>query len=358
MKVLLIGEASGTHQNLKKGLASLGHDTVHMVINERGRLGRSHAGGFVPNYNNIFSGVSRNISPFYKIRKLENFDVINFSNSISAVSGTYTKYLDLPLLKSKANLLSYYALACDELGIVRKSSVLPYSPCATCLSSGELMGRDCAMHMNPMYSKSVKRIEKYFDVGACSMIEYDHVSTYFDSFKHIPLPVDVDNIEFQPISRKSKLTIVHTPSRRGFKGTAVVEEAIKALMRQRDDFEFEIIHGLPYKEYMSVIKKADIIVDQVYSQSPGMNALEMIAAGKVVLTGATTLGKSYFPFMKEFPGINADPDSDILKNTLSDILDKKDMHINFSEKNCEYIKKNHSPEVVAREFLDLWAAGQ
>lgn len=357
MEILLIGEASGVHHNLKKGLLELGHDVEHKILYGSAQ-GRSNDGSFAPISKGIIGGIKRNISPLVTANSLKQYDVINFINTITAVHGQYTKYLDLPILNRKAKKLSYYALGCDELGLIRRSHLnFAYSPCSTCLSSGEMLGRDCENKLNPIYDKSIERAEKYLDVGASSMIDYDHVSDIFKDkpFSRIPLPIDTETINFNPAKKNKKITIAHSPTRRGFKGTDAVLKAMSILNNQRNDYEFIIIEGLPFKEYIEVMKNVDIVIDQVYSQSPGMNALEMLAAGKIVFTGATELGKSYFDFMQDFPGFDASPDPIKLANKLSEILDSQHMFAEWSEYGREYIEENHNCITVANQFVSLWS---
>lgn len=356
MKILLIGEASGVHYNLKKGLLNLGHDAKHMILYGAAQ-GRANDGSFSPEGTGIIGGIKRNIFPLITAKNLEHYDIINFVNTITAVHGQYTKYFDLPILSKKANKISYYSVGCDQLGLIRRSNLkFDYSPCATCLSSGEGLGVDCEKILNPIYDKSVKRADKFFDVAASGMIEYDHVSDIFKDkfFARIPLPIDIEKIKFNSVKKTKKITIAHTPTRRGFKGTDVVLEAMKILKKQRQDFDFIIVEKLSFQEYVKVMENVDIVIDQVYSQSPGMNALEMIAAGKIVLTGATDLGKSYFDFMQNFPGFDASPNPIQLANKISEILDNKNMFTVWAESGREYIKINHNCTTVANQFVSLW----
>jgi hypothetical protein len=357
LKILLIGEASGVHYNLKRGLLDLGHDVKHMILYGASQ-GRSYDGSFSPVGAGVVGGVKRNLLPLIMAGRLDNYDAINFVNTITAVHGQHTKYLDLPILRNKSKVLSYYSVGCDQLGLVRRSTRdLPYSPCSTCLSSGESLGRDCENKLNPIYEKSVERAKKYLSVAASGMIEYDHVSDFFKDkkFSRIPLPVDVERINYNPAKNSKKILIAHTPTRRGFKGTSIVLEAMEILKSQRDDFEFIVVENLTYQDYVAVMQTVDIVIDQVYSQSPGMNALEMIAAGKIVFTGATDLGMSYFGFMENFPGFDASPDPVQLAKSISLTLDKKNMFSQWSESGREYINCNHNCLTVAEQFVSLWS---
>ena len=353
MKVLLVGEASGVHRNLKKGLlahgvrAEIGMPTAWPQYPYHDFL-------FAPNWEGALGGIARNVAPFAKIASMPRFDVINFSNTITSVGGKFSKYLDLPLMRRKGRVLSYYAVGCDEIGLVRHNAELPYRPCATCLASGEQLGRDCEKVFNPIYAKSRERVRRNFDFGASSMMEYSHNADLFPTFSAIRLPIDIEPIAFHPATNQRRTRIIHTPTRRGFKGTDQVLRAINQLGLLRDDFEFRVIEGLSYRAYLEAIRDADIVVDQIYSQSAGMNALELMAAGKIVLTGATELGRKYYHDESASPAFNASPDPAVLAKTLSSILDRKPKFSTLAVRGRRFVEQWHDPALIAGQFISGW----
>jgi hypothetical protein len=353
--VLLVGEASGVHRNLAKGLRTLGIDVKHMVQSDAPSW-KWYDDVFAHNKPGWKGGVARNLEPFLTIARLPKFDVISFTNTITSVHGLYTRYLDLPLIRRKAALMSYYALGCDEIGLIRRNDKLPYSPCAGCLKYDTTLGEDCEKSLNPRWDKSNAIAKRYFDFGASSMMEYDHTSALFaeGAFARIPFPVDIDKIAFTPAQDRLRPLVVHTPTRRGFKGTEFVLEAVEKLRLVRDDFDFRIIEGLSYDDYVRSIVDADVVIDQIFSQSPGMNGLEMMAAGKVVMTGATEIGKSFTPAMARIPAFDASPDPYILARDLGAVLDRKNEFPDLAKAGRDYVAEVHDPVRIAGIFLDNW----
>lgn len=354
MRVLLIGEASGVHRNLKRGLTRLGIE-CRFLTHTTAFPWEENDDVFAPRSRGMAGGFVRNLAPLLKIARLERYDVISFAQSLSTILGRFTRYADLPLLRRKARVLSYYATGCDELGIIRRNPDLPYRPCTSCLASGDAYSRGCEVERNPIYEQSMDRARRLFDFGASSMVEYGHVEPLFPLFRRIPLPVDSGDIAFTPARDRPRPSIVHTPTRRGFKGTATVLEAIERLRRARDDFEFQVVEGLSYPEYLERMRNADIVIDQVYSQSPGMNALEMMAAGKVVMTGATELGLAYHGFTEPGP-FDASPDPGQLAAGLGRLLDRKAELPELGATGRRFVERYHSPETIARKFVEGWEA--
>lgn len=355
MKVLLVGEASGVHRNLKKGLVRLGADCT-LITQSSSTSWKWYDDTFSPHYEGALGGIARNVAPFKKILGLSHYDVINYVNTITAVHGTITKYYDLPLMRRKTSLMSYYALGCDEIGLLRRNETLTYSPCTGCLSSKDTLSRDCEGFLNKQFDISQQRVRKYFDFGSSSVAEYGHVEPLFeDRFARIQFPVDAELIAFEPAGRNRIPKIVHTPTRRGFKGTPVVLEAMELLKARRKDYEFAVIEGLEYAEYLRTMATTDIVIDQVYSHSPGMNALEMLASGKIVLTGASELGRSYYPFMNDCPVFDAPPNPAELADQLSHLLDRQKEFSQLAERGRNFVLTHHSPYLVAEKFHKAWS---
>ena len=354
MRILLIGEASGVHRNLKKGLREHGVKVLH-IVQSAGSIWKSYDQALAPDWTGTMGGIARNVAPFVKIAGLPRFDVANFINTITAVHGLWTRYWDIPLIRRKVRVMSYYALGCDEIGLIRHNPGLPYRPCETCLASGEVLGRDCAELLNPRFEQSQELARRYFDFGSASMVEYGHTEELFPGrFRRIPFPVDTEAIAFHPARNRPKPVIVHTPTRRGFKGTDIVLKAMNLLAARRSDFEFRIVEGLSYADYLAAMCDADVVIDQVFSQSSGINGLEMMAAGKVMLTGSTPLGRAYFPFGDESPAIDAPPDAARLAETLSAVLDRKAEFPAIADASRAYVLKHHDPAQVAGQFLAGW----
>ena len=114
MNILLIREANGVHYNLIKGLLKLGYYVKHMIFYGTSQ-GRVNDGSFAPQGKGIIGYIRHNMSQLITFNGLKQYYVINFINTITAVYGQYSRYLDLHILSKKAKRLSYYALGCDEL---------------------------------------------------------------------------------------------------------------------------------------------------------------------------------------------------------------------------------------------------
>jgi len=354
MKVLLVGDACGVHESLHYGLMELGVDSKLLLLSP----------------TSVQPLVTRNIELFYpnkwlrplfamgKVLLLDHYDVISFTHRISFIHRpTWLRYFDLSILRKKADVLSYLALGCDELALIKYNDQLkPYKICDGC-EKGDNAFFGCIKYARPLHPIAQKKLNEYFDVAMITGPEYKNIESFFSPTHLIPFPYRWDNVEWNPADFKKKAPlIVHSPTRKLFKGSDQVEKAISILKSRNVNFTYKLVTGLPYHEYIQIMKDADIVIDQVWSHMPGMNALAMLAMGKVVFSGNTQLGGQLCPWQKACPVINADPDpcklADSLEHILNNWSDLKELPLH----GLEYVKKIHDPVKVARQYLKCWEA--
>ena len=113
--------------------------------------------------------------------------------------------------------------------------------------------------------------------------------------------------------------------------------------------------NIPFYEYRKLLSSCDILVDQLYSYTPAMNALEAMSRGIVVISGGE---EDYYRFIGENklrPIINLRPMQDeenykILETTL---LDPNRLY-EMKQESIDFVNKYHDAENIANEYLNLW----
>jgi hypothetical protein len=217
------------------------------------------------------------------------------------------------------------------------------------------MGRSCETAILSERTRAL-RFAEFIRYTITPCYEYDHAHVSFPNAIHrrIPLPICTSSIPFLPARTSRPPRIFHAPSRRGFKGTPVILEAIEILRGEGVPFEFRVVEGLPFAEYMACISEADIHIDQVLSKSAGMAALESLCMGKIVISGNSSEARAYFPFSDESPVIQGSSDPQQLAGVLRDVLNRRDDFESMAHHGRSFVEAHHDHVKVAALFADLW----
>lgn len=355
MKIALINEACGVMQNLRDGLWAFGHEVLGVSTQSETNHRRyaDYELGFPT--GGLFGKAARCITPLWRLKKIQDYDVIQFIYQASAIPSWPTRYLDLALLKRKGAKLGYYGIGCDEVSLIRAN---PESgdrkPCPTCIAYDEI-GKRCEKSVLSFRPRA-GHYAHLFDYCVSSSVDYKHCHDFFPNAAHarIPLPVNVDKLPFIPACSKRPTKIIHAPTSMGFKGTHAILSALEIVQTKRKDFEFQIVQGLPYAEYIKVLSECDVYIDQVHSHGVGMAALENLAMGKIVLSGNSSQYKEWMPFANQSPIIHAPNSPEDLAITLLNVLDQRIEFERLSIEGRNYVDTNHGHLVVASQFLAHW----
>jgi glycosyltransferase involved in cell wall biosynthesis len=93
--------------------------------------------------------------------------------------------------------------------------------------------------------------------------------------------VDIHGIVPEPPRAGGRPLIVHAPSDPGIKGTQQILAALERL-RDRFDFDVEVVTGVSHEAAMAAYRRADIGIDQIHAGWYGGFAVELMAMGKPV----------------------------------------------------------------------------
>lgn len=354
MKILLVNEASGLSRNLKSGFIRLGHEVTTAIAGGATHQGRETDYYFGTDGNGPASKVMRNIAPLWKIRGFKDFDVVNYILGITAFSGRLIRHRDVQYFKRHGVRLSYYGLGCDEISLLRVRPDAAELACAECMQK-DILGQQCADGILSLRDGTSK-YAPFFDYCTTTIWEYSHAHDFFPNAKHarIAPPLDASQFEFLPATPKAKPLIVHAPTRRGFKGTEFILRAIERLGGLTDRFEFRLIEGVSFAECTSIMKQADVIIDQALMKTAGYVGLEAMAMGKIVVAGNDPEARAYYEFGDELPVIPVSRDPERLATTLLDVLENQDRFPDLAARGRAYVENHHDPVKIAGQFIDLW----
>jgi len=376
VNILLIGEYSRLHNSLKEGLQALGH---HVVLVSSGDQFKNYPSDIsirpVLSTHYLLISLRKVLFRLFKYdiattekgvrfwmnkSKFKGFDVVQLINEYPIETHlAWEKKLLYFIFKNNEKT---FLLACGDDFVTNSyylSGKMRYS-----ILSPYLADKSKAK----TYKYSLKYVTKPFqdlhnfvfdNIKGVIASDIDYAIPYKNESKFIgliPNPINYDKIEFKPIVIKDKIIIFHGINRMNYlkKGNNLIDEALAIIQSKYYD-KVEIIRAesLPYFEYIKVYDKAHIIMDQVYAFDQGYNALEAMAKGKVVCTGAELEFEKFYQ-LEEKVAVNLLPDVNEIVKTLEKLINNPEELITIGKRARLFIEKHHNYKKVAQQYLDVF----
>ena len=124
--------------------------------------------------------------------------------------------------------------------------------------------------------------------------------------------------------------------------------------KHSDKVEIIRTENIPYNEYIKLYNKCHILLDQVYAYDQGYNALEAMAKGKVVFSGAEREWLEYYNLEEDTVAINALPDEYKIAEKLEWLILNPKTIENISKNARAFIEKEHNYISISSKYLNTW----
>ena len=167
--------------------------------------------------------------------------------------------------------------------------------------------------------------------------------------------MNTETIKYKENNIYNKIVIFHGMNRYGVKGTKYIKDAFNILKNKYpNNLELILNDRMPLEEYLKVLDKANVVIDQTSSYSVGLNGLYALAKGKVVLGGAEPEAQKSLG-VNTSPVINIKPSSESIVNEIEKLLKNKNKIKELGYLSRKYVENVHSHIGVSKKFLDTWA---
>ena len=214
---------------------------------------------------------------------------------------------------------------------------------------------------NPTFyhNKDLRQWEDYLlkKVDGYIPIWYEYAEPYrkYESIrKTIRIPINVKQFEYKPNIVKDKIVFYHGVTR-PCKGTRFIRPAFEKMQKSYGDkAEFICAEKLPFTEYMKVVERTNIIVDDANSYSIAMNGLFSLLKGKLIMGGAEPIANKELGIDGVNPVFNICPDVDQICSVIEDIIRRKDEIEELGLKGRQFVEKYHDYVDIAQEYVTLW----
>lgn len=372
MRILLLGEYSNVHATLAAGLRQLGH-MVTVVSN----------GDFWKNYprdidvsrkKGRWGGVQLMLKIASILPQLRGYDIVQLINPM------FFELKDeriLPIYKylrkhNKKIVLGAFGM--DYYWVHENITRMPlrYSD----FNNGKTLRKDpeATVYIKDWIdtSKGILNQEIANDCDAIVAGLYEYWATYQPLFPtkttFIPFPIKPKETGLNPIDSKEaslsngcktplKIFIGINKARSAYKGTDIMLRAAQDIATQYSDkVQLTVAESLPFNEYVKAMNEADVILDQLYSYTPAMNALEAMSRGIIVVGGGEPENYDILHEQELRPIVNVEPNYDSVYHQLEHLVLHPEIIPTLKHQSIEYIRRHHDYLKVAEQYLRLYTS--
>ena len=166
--------------------------------------------------------------------------------------------------------------------------------------------------------------------------------------------VDVEHFTPRPPRLTGPIRIVHAPTEPTLKGTAAIEQAVRALSRHWP-IEWTLLTGQSHATTLATLASADLVIDQMLLGWYGGLSVEAMALGKPVVCflRERDLARIPKPMRQALPIMNADPTT--LAARLEDCFQRRETWLDWSARSRAFVLDWHHPRRIAAAMLDAYA---
>lgn len=361
MKILLLGDYSAVHKNLKEGLLELGYDVI-LASDGDGKknipgkdfpLTIEMSGNKLVN-NRYTQKYYREIQPLLN-RKFYGYDIVQMI-SPTLFDWKIRMQIYKKIINKNKNIfclltsVDYYVYNAWKAGKFR------YTPFD---DNEELVNSWIGDSKAHKIHKEVYNFVLEHSKGIIPVNPYELEMPYYgmkNLRRYIPVPVNTQKISYHPnIVKNGKIVIYHSITRPKEKGSDYIVKAMNFIQEKYpNDVECIVREMVPYTEWLELMDKANVIVDQCKSYTGGMTAALSLARGKVVLSG---FAPETFPSIQtpDCPIYDITPNTEQIIRTLEGIIEQKNSIEEIGYRGRKFVEKEHDYIKVTKMYLEEWS---
>ena len=377
MKILLLGEYSNVHWTLACALRRLGHE-VTVVSN-----GDEWKG--YPSDISLIRRPGRWGRLVYLLRvllllpKLRSYDVVQLINPVHFIdlkAERGVRIYDYLRRHSKRVFLGafgydyYYVYDSVVRRTLRYCDF--YTPTREVHHEWNTANEHDWLHT---YKKDASiHVAETCDGIISGLYEYDVAyRPYFpDKTTFIPMPIDVvdetktktshpdgDSSLFtlhSSLQDKLRFFIGINRSRTMLKGTEIMCRALERIVEKYPERAVMVkAESVPFAQYKEMMLSSDVLLDQLYSYTPAMNALQAMSQGLIVVSGGEEENYEILGETELRPIINVQPDEEDVYRQLEWLVLHPERIAQLKRDSIEYIRRHHDSLKVAQRYLEAWS---
>lgn len=367
MKILFAGDASNMHNSLAQQLRRMGHEAT--VASDGSRWMDTHRDINLLRRPGLVGTLRYLMDIKRALPAMTGYDIVEIASPIFlrlkphrvAKVFDYLKAHNTRIVLSALATDMVYYDACHDGHTFRYNDYMLGDEPSPYVNSSEYIMQQQDNWKQPFMREHSDHIIGGIDGAVACLYEYyvAYQPVLGNRVAYGGIPIDTDSLEYRPLEQapdKLRLFIGIQRDRHVIKGT---DRLLAAMKRLHDRYprvtELEVVENLPYDEYTRRMRQSHVILDQLYSYTPGTNALIAMAQGLVAVSGAEP---EYYDLIGETinkPIINVSPliEGDIDRK-LTWLVEHRDQLPAMARASRAFVEKHNAAPVVAQRYLDFW----
>ena len=134
----------------------------------------------------------------------------------------------------------------------------------------------------------------------------------------------------------------------------MLKAAEDVVARHGTEAELIKVESVPFAEYQEIMDGCDVLLDQLYSYTPAMNALLAMSKGIVCVGGGEPENYEILGENSLKPIVNVEPSYESVATKLEDLIRNPEMIRRLKGESREYILKHHEYIKVAKRYETLY----
>lgn len=357
MKILLLGEFSALHKNLKEGLIELGHE-VTIASSGDGWKKISNDIDFGSNKTGFMGKLHKAFKLLKTIPKFKNYDVVQFVSPVIfprrfGINRLIVKYI----FRKNKKIFLVGAGATSENSAIADffEKEFKYPDLYKVIKNKEVELWSQTSEGRSYNKWFLEKINGYIPIMYEYAQPYRNIG-YEKLCETIPIPMNVDKVSYIENNPESKIVFFHGINREDEKGTPLIREAMSKLQKNYpNDVVCKLEGQLPLDEYLELLKTTNVVIDQVYSASVGVNGIYNLALGKIVVGGGDEENLKEFNIAHS-PLIPIKASVDDIYSKLEKIAINRESIKKLSLESRRFAEMVHDYKKIAALYIKNWAA--
>lgn len=362
MKILLLGEYSNVHNTLAMGLRRLGHE---VTVASNGDFWKAYPRDIdLARKPGKIGGLKLMANILGHLPRFKGHDVVQIINPMFVELKAERIAPLYRWLRRHNTKMVMGAMGMDYYWVNENITTMPlrysdFNLGDTLRTTPEALSERADWIDTPK-GRLNQDIAADCDGIVCGLYEYwaCYHPLFNDKTSFIPFPIVPKQnvtIEEHKAGRPVRIFVGISKGRHVYKGTDIMLAAAQDVAhRHPGRLQIDVANGVPFAQYVEMMGQADAILDQLYSYTPAMNALEAMSRGIICVGGGEPENYDILGEHELRPIVNVEPNYESVYRAIENLVLHPEQLAHRKRQGLEYIRRHHDYIKVASQYVSFY----